>query len=414
MLSVIRKLAQQLHVPWTEYWQFLDAFVDLTSLEGLQRLEQYLYKQCVVHTVEDLFSSSSYEEEDFTSGSDDNSDEELFYSCEEDDFDCGSGVDHSGEQDVDHSGEQDVDQRVVFSGGDGGNNDDVFEESYEWLCVEGNDYMTGRGVQLPRKIDCGCGHNGCECYSEDTGTMHNDVSHTALWTYREQVGSLERDNCLPEDSVSSEDISDESGEMELIGDEKRMGKHEGAAKCLPSSNGVFEKSFDTVITELSKQFDEKLIFSPHGPFVTLRSKCQAPDIGFCISSISLPDDVFQRTDLCSWEVVLHSSSKGCTFLSDILLRVDVKNRLSDDRSADNLSSPATDCSGEHLLRDVLVVTRSLPAYRHMRRLSRQLTATVALLEPPADDVSDGGLCVEARFVRRRKRNLLNSVVYIHG
>ncbi|XP_051017728.1 ankyrin repeat and LEM domain-containing protein 2 isoform X2 [Acomys russatus] len=37
-----RELAHELGYPWVEYWEFLGCFVDLSSQEGLQRLEEYL------------------------------------------------------------------------------------------------------------------------------------------------------------------------------------------------------------------------------------------------------------------------------------------------------------------------------------------------------------------------------------
>uniref|UniRef100_H0WD47 Ankyrin repeat and LEM domain-containing protein 2 n=1 Tax=Cavia porcellus TaxID=10141 RepID=H0WD47_CAVPO len=40
-----RELAHELRIPWAEYWEFLGCFVDLSSQEGLQRLEEYLAQQ---------------------------------------------------------------------------------------------------------------------------------------------------------------------------------------------------------------------------------------------------------------------------------------------------------------------------------------------------------------------------------
>ncbi|KAF7687738.1 ankyrin repeat and LEM domain-containing protein 2 [Silurus meridionalis] len=40
-----RDLARELGHPWAEYWDFLDSFVDLGSVEGLRRLEEFLNKK---------------------------------------------------------------------------------------------------------------------------------------------------------------------------------------------------------------------------------------------------------------------------------------------------------------------------------------------------------------------------------
>ncbi|XP_011369671.1 ankyrin repeat and LEM domain-containing protein 2 [Pteropus vampyrus] len=40
-----RELAHELGYPWVEYWDFLGCFVDLSSHEGLRRLEEYLAQQ---------------------------------------------------------------------------------------------------------------------------------------------------------------------------------------------------------------------------------------------------------------------------------------------------------------------------------------------------------------------------------
>lgn len=40
-----RQLAHELGYPWVEYWDFLGCFADLSSQEGLQKLEEYLAQQ---------------------------------------------------------------------------------------------------------------------------------------------------------------------------------------------------------------------------------------------------------------------------------------------------------------------------------------------------------------------------------
>eukprot|EP00079_Xenopus_tropicalis_P014272 XP_004910629.1 PREDICTED: ankyrin repeat and LEM domain-containing protein 2 isoform X1 [Xenopus tropicalis] len=53
-----RVLAHELDVPWVEYWDFLGCFVDLSSQEGLRKLEEYLSKR---ETSERAQRDSDYE-----------------------------------------------------------------------------------------------------------------------------------------------------------------------------------------------------------------------------------------------------------------------------------------------------------------------------------------------------------------
>lgn len=51
---VHRDLARRMGALWAEYWDFLETFVDLSSTEGLRKLEEYLGKRD--------FSPQSHEE----------------------------------------------------------------------------------------------------------------------------------------------------------------------------------------------------------------------------------------------------------------------------------------------------------------------------------------------------------------
>lgn len=42
---IYRQLAHVMGHPWAEYWDFLDSFVDLSSTDGLRKLEEYLSKK---------------------------------------------------------------------------------------------------------------------------------------------------------------------------------------------------------------------------------------------------------------------------------------------------------------------------------------------------------------------------------
>lgn len=44
-MMVHRDLAREMRAPWAEFWDFLDSFVDLSSTEGLRKLEEYLSKR---------------------------------------------------------------------------------------------------------------------------------------------------------------------------------------------------------------------------------------------------------------------------------------------------------------------------------------------------------------------------------
>ncbi|XP_042523187.1 ankyrin repeat and LEM domain-containing protein 2 isoform X1 [Dipodomys spectabilis] len=66
-----RELAHELGYPWVEYWEFLGCFVDLSSQEGLQRLEEYLARQEMGRKAqqETRENEACHQDKAFTSGS---------------------------------------------------------------------------------------------------------------------------------------------------------------------------------------------------------------------------------------------------------------------------------------------------------------------------------------------------------
>jgi hypothetical protein len=49
-----RQLAHDLHIPWSEYWEFLDQFIDISTSNGLDMFEYYLKKRVWLSFVKDF------------------------------------------------------------------------------------------------------------------------------------------------------------------------------------------------------------------------------------------------------------------------------------------------------------------------------------------------------------------------
>ncbi|XP_050415412.2 ankyrin repeat and LEM domain-containing protein 2 [Patella vulgata] len=54
-----RQIAQDMHVPWSEYWEFLDAFVDFSTEKGISVLENYLTKQLATNVYKQWVKAHS-------------------------------------------------------------------------------------------------------------------------------------------------------------------------------------------------------------------------------------------------------------------------------------------------------------------------------------------------------------------
>ncbi|XP_019294586.2 ankyrin repeat and LEM domain-containing protein 2 isoform X2 [Panthera pardus] len=63
-----RELAHELGYPWVEYWDFLGCFVDLSSQEGLQKLEEYLAPQEVRNDAQESGENEASHQDASVSG----------------------------------------------------------------------------------------------------------------------------------------------------------------------------------------------------------------------------------------------------------------------------------------------------------------------------------------------------------
>jgi len=44
-VTLCRSLAKKMNITWAEYWAFLDSFIDITTPDGLMKLESLLQEQ---------------------------------------------------------------------------------------------------------------------------------------------------------------------------------------------------------------------------------------------------------------------------------------------------------------------------------------------------------------------------------
>lgn len=231
-----RKLARELHVPWTEYWEFLDAFADFSTFLDLHKLELHLKKQQALQSVQMSMLDSSSDDSESDSG--DSSEE--YFSCDED----------SNEQEIKKyaSCDKDFDKKE--------NKDNA----------------------------CACTPT-LKCVMTDT-LIHNSQGDAA---FEDSLGPEDFYNTC--NSLAPNHMSYLSGQKILDKSDNKehtikftMDSTAASRKDSETKNTNLDKSFNSLMTELSKEFTSKLtLFSSPREVVKPPQRFSCPDIGICIS-----------------------------------------------------------------------------------------------------------------------------------
>lgn len=418
-----RKLARELHVPWTEYWQFLDAFADFSTQEGLHKLEEHLNKQralLAILTAVEAGSSDDDSVSDSSSGeSGDDSQLEGYFTCDE-----GSVAEANTNNSI-------AGNKHKSSGELSSEDDDVFEDSVDSFC-DTQGYVFGQRLQLKTSNN----NNKIQEKGKETKVSESavDVSkapektsngNSSLWSYRDNLDSEKEEHRPSEISITSDTTHSfdatspspnvRSGESEV---DQHIDQHEekGEPPAAKDSAEDSEKSFNTVMTELSEDLEVKLMFSPDGKVVpSQRGRLVVPDIGVCLGRKVFPKGIPKlRRGECPLDVVIKSRKGANTFLADVLVHSSHTNTDSDDEFADDSVDDFPHPFRQNLVRDVKVVAKSAAVLQHVWRILHPVQITVGVLEPEVQDITQHCGCINARIVRRKRRQSQQSACYIYG
>ncbi|XP_070198136.1 ankyrin repeat and LEM domain-containing protein 2-like isoform X2 [Littorina saxatilis] len=421
-----RKLARELHVPWTEYWKFLDAFADFSTPRGLQKLEEHLKKQqTLVSITRSMEADSSCDDGSVSdasaSDSADDSQGEGFFSCDEGTTDEKSDPSKVSQKEVGASETVEVAEEA---------DEDVFEDSLDSF-FDSQSYVFGKRLQLKSSNNNKVPQKGkdTKAVSEGMGDVSktqkkNGDGNSSLWSYRESIASGEHEQKLSETSVTSNTThsfdassptpdtpSDETGGGKQSSDGKNYEKLPGAKM----STEMIDKSFNTMMTELSEEMEVKLIFSPDGKVVRSPKGRFSPDVGVCLGR-----EIFNKAlrnvtrRECPLDIVIKSRKGSKYFLVDVLIRTSSTAPATDEEFFDDSSDDLSNTSAQKVMTDVKILAKSEAVLEHVWRIVRPVHLTVGILEKDAQSVKQHFGSVTARIVHRRRRNSNQMACYVFG
>jgi hypothetical protein len=415
---LIRKLAKDFHVQWSEYWQFLDAFADFSTQVGLAKLEEYLTKQkahmAILAACRARSSSSDENDDDSDDSSETDSQAEDYFSCDEESPKLGNNFYHNWSQN----------RRTETTHNDDDDENEVFEDSFDSF-HDTQSYVFGQRLQLkPSHHQTG---SAVRCDPTDSNTQQPvDLSvtpHTksgggrrGLWMYR--------DDCCPNNNAHAADTSlssdttnsfDTSNPVSLATEQASIEVHAGSLSTPTSREKSLEKSFNTVMTELSEDLESKLlIFSPDGQVVAERKSRLLPDLGLCLGHTLCPNSVSSGgKGRCLMEVLVKGKKDGSqnSLLADVLIRVPSVNTDwdSDDQGGEEVGSK------ERVVLDVTLVTKNSAVLRHVQRLRQAVRLSVGLLEKDGEDLLDSRGLACATVARLKKSSSKQQPeIFIYG
>ena len=352
-------------------------------------------------------------------GSEEESGDERYYSCDEE----------SASERGSNRNTSSCPSSAATQGTSGEEDDaaDVFEDSLDSF-FDTRSYIFGQRLQLKNTNnndtqlkDKEAKAGGDSRASASTKRKDSD-EESCQWRYRDSIPCVEED-AKPTDTSSADDTSHslDATSPEKPGDQTGSKKPEKICEQKEKvsdgkgSSGAMDKSFNTVMVELSDDLETKLIFSPEGKVVPSRRAGQTPDVGICLGQEHLTKDLFTiRRRKCPLEVVIQARKGKSTFRADVL--VHSWQTSGDDSSSefdDSYEVGPTD-SRQTVVTDVKVVARNTMVFKYMRKIWRPVQLTVGLLEPDAEDISQHRGCVRARIVRRHQSTSQETPCFIYG
>lgn len=438
-IFMCRKLARDLQVPWTEYWPFLGIFANLSSQDGLQKLELYLKKRKAFAMLLAAMSNAYNADSDFKASETDSSNDssEHFYSCDEEVENENvkhSLLDQSKETYTKRScvhqklAQKELEEDVYY---------EVFEDSLgpnDFVDKnQGNKYGFGQRLQIKRS--CQWSDNQKEnknstnekCMRNSPQELERCVQNgSQVWFYRDALSSTDEEQVLSEASQASDEGSSESSCLSLVGNEKKSSQDDESKKSSGDrmytlereSNGHVDKSFNTKMTELAQGLELKLVFSPDGKTVNLNRGILSVDVCVC-----LPQKVLSKVHHGSFkgkaplDILIKSSQNENGFLADVVIYPDPPSQEDSDDSFAYMNTSIEDfqMTLENIYLDVKVIVKSAAAFKYLCYLTCPTYITVEVLTEDGTRAGEHPLHTTARIARKKKdKRFQRKACYIYG